>query len=380
MKILYILDCKLDVIGGSQKSTITTMNGMLEKKCDVTLYSQYPNNVKSDVFNSSIKYVFFKKRKNNYLNALYKMFHFKKFFAHNDYNVVHVQNTRFFVILGILLKFKLIKRKNTKFVYTDRDFYIAYTKRYQKLISFVANEYDYIYCTTSLNANEWKKMNNNVKVISNSLENYWFDYDEALEKDLRVKNNVDDKFVIGFCGRFVAYKRWDNVYKICKKLYKYKDICFVFSISTSNDVEEQEYNKFKEELYALNGINVTFYKNANLELMTKFYYILNIFVLTSDKESFGRTLIEAMTKKNVVFGTNSGGVPEVVPTRKYLFEVNDIDSIVKKILEIKSNKKLELECEQELFDFCRKHYKSEKMIDEYYDSYLKVLNNVGESK
>lgn len=94
MDILYVLDCKLDTIGGSQKSTITTMDG-ISKDNNVSLLSQFPNDLKNSVFKKNIKYIFFKQKKNKYVNAISKMFFFKEIFNKNKYDIVHVQNTRF---------------------------------------------------------------------------------------------------------------------------------------------------------------------------------------------------------------------------------------------------------------------------------------------
>ena len=58
--------------------------------------------------------------------------------------------------------------------------------------------------------------------------------------------------------------------------------------------------------------------NAGKEIMQQMYAAMDIFVLTSEFESFGRTLVEAMSKKTVVIPTNSGGAPNVVGNEKNL--------------------------------------------------------------
>src|SRR5690625_2185949 len=54
--------------------------------------------------------------------------------------------------------------------------------------------------------------------------------------------------------------------------------------------------------------------NISLEEMDQFYYDLDIYILTSNKntESFGRTLVEAMSRNTVVLTTDAGGAVEVV--------------------------------------------------------------------
>ena len=82
--------------------------------------------------------------------------------------------------------------------------------------------------------------------------------------------------------------------------------------------------------------------------MEDFYYDLDIFVLTSEGESFGRTLIEAMARKCVVLGTNSGGVPDVIGNKEFLFEVNDVDDVCDKITNYVGNKEKLQKAKQDL--------------------------------
>lgn len=365
MDILYVLDCKLDTIGGSQKSTITTMDG-ISKDNNVSLLSQFPNDLKNSVFKKNIKYIFFKQKKNKYVNAISKMFFFKEIFNKNKYDIVHVQNTRFFVIIGLALKLGIIKKNNTRFLYTDRDFLDAYTDRYKKLIKMVVKQYDMIFCTTEINTNNWKKISpKNVYTIPNSLEDNWFEYNQKNEENIKKQKNVLNKINIGFSGRFVKYKRWDNVLKICNELKNNDNVFFSFAISLNHFEEEREFISYKEKLEKIINGKFELIINADREKMEQFYYSTDIFILTSNKESFGRTLIEAMAKKNVVFGTNSGGVPEVIENENFLFDVDNIDELfrkMKKFLDNKENLKVEAE---RFYEYANKKYRSSTMIEKY---------------
>jgi len=57
------------------------------------------------------------------------------------------------------------------------------------------------------------------------------------------------------------------------------------------------------------GVSYTFKENIPQEEMNELYYAADIFVLTSNRESFGRTAIEAMSRKCAVLGRNVGGLP-----------------------------------------------------------------------
>ena len=53
------------------------------------------------------------------------------------------------------------------------------------------------------------------------------------------------------------------------------------------------------------------------------YQAMDVFILTSKRESFGRTAIEAMAQGTVVFGTPVDGLPEVLGDKLYLYEDAD---------------------------------------------------------
>ena len=149
--------------------------------------------------------------------------------------------------------------------------------------------------------------NEKVMVVTNALDDYWFKYDEEDEKRIKRENGVKG-FNIGFSGRYEEYKRWDVVLEICNALKKYPDIQFTVAI-TADEAYRDEMKKFVSDLKRLLRKKLKLFIDMPKENMGSFYYMLDIFVLTSRNESFGRVLIEAMTKNNIVLGTDSGGVP-----------------------------------------------------------------------
>ncbi|MCH7535420.1 MAG: N-acetyl-alpha-D-glucosaminyl L-malate synthase BshA, partial [Bacteroidetes bacterium] len=68
----------------------------------------------------------------------------------------------------------------------------------------------------------------------------------------------------------------------------------------------------------------------------KIHAISDLFLLPSERESFGLAALEAMISKVPVIGVNSGGIPEVVDDGKsgFLCELGDIDEMVNKGLGI----------------------------------------------
>ena len=74
--------------------------------------------------------------------------------------------------------------------------------------------------------------------------------------------------------------------------------------------------------------SIVIYNNLSEEKVKTLFLESDIFILTSENESFGRTIIEAMLTYNIPIGTNSGGVPNVIGNRDNLYDVDDIDRCV----------------------------------------------------
>lgn len=354
-KILYVMDCNIFGLGGSEKSTLSLANG-LKKQYDVAILSRNDEEGINEI--DGITHIFYRKKNNRLLNYIYKMNFFIKYYKKNHFNIVNVQNPRYFIIIAFLLKFKIIK-KNSTFIYTDRNLYETYTRLHKYLFKKLASKFDMIICTTEYNAKFWKNINNNVAIINNSIEDIWFKND--------IKKDDNKKITIGFCGRFVPNKRWDIALEICKKFVKEKNVYFSFAIST--DINNIEYKKYKKELFEILGNHLILQENISDIKIIDFYDHCDIFILTSDFESFGRTLIEAMARECIVFGTKTGGVPEVIPN-EFVFDNTNIDNLIKKINVLLSlDKKKFNKIKKDMKTYAKSKYECDVMLSKYKDLY-----------
>src|SRR5699024_5312434 len=105
--------------------------------------------------------------------------------------------------------------------------------------------------------------------------------------------------------------------------------------------------------------------NITLEAMDKFYYDIDVFILTSNynTESFGRTLVEAMNRKTVVFTTDAGGSVEVVGDLSKVH--TNVDSFVKSIININNDKKMMFKEKENNFMRVRNLYSYENNIKKH---------------
>lgn len=82
---------------------------------------------------------------------------------------------------------------------------------------------------------------------------------------------------------------------------------------------------------------------GKLEAVEEVLSVSDLFLMTSEKESFGLAALEAMACEVPVISTNAGGLPELNKegSSGYVCDVGDIDTMVKRAIHILDNKNLE---------------------------------------
>ena len=103
--------------------------------------------------------------------------------------------------------------------------------------------------------------------------------------------------------------------------------------------------------------------------------VADLFLLTSEFESFGLAALESMASKVPVISTNKGGLPEVMIDGKtgYMCEVGDIDDMTEKALRILTNPELHEQLKKSSFERA-KDFELSKVLPKYLDLYNRMLD------
>lgn len=357
MKILFLADYDLLSIGGAQKSSMTYIRQIMnEHECHI-LSPMGESGICEKL--PVVKFHYFKTYKNSTLLFISKLWELVKVVYEISPDYIHAQFAQMGMVLMIYNYF--FNTRKVKCIFTDRDFFDAYNKKYHFVFRKFGRKMFRVVCTTEINAGKWKKEvpEDKVRVIPNVLDFSWNCYDRNEECLVRL-GEVEPCFVVGFVGRLVSWKRWDVAYEIAKNLNG-GNVYFIFVISCFPE-EFEKLKEFEDKLKSdLSNIEVLI--NVNEDDMRKAYYRMDVFVMTSENESFGRTLIEAMSLNTAVIGSDSGGIPEVIGRKENLFPVGDSLKAVSRIRKLMDDQSLCRECKEYGLERVRMRYslESQKM-------------------
>lgn len=178
---------------------------------------------------------------------------------------------------------------------------------------------------------------------------------------------ADDEKIITHISNFRKVKRIDDVVKI---FYKIQQKLKARLMMVGEGPEKEMAEALAEEL----GIADKVLFLGQSHEIDKILCFSDLFLLPSERESFGLAALEAMVNSVPVISTNTGGLPEVNidGVTGYLHKVGDIDEMAQNAISI-------LEDEKVLDRFkanARKHaakFDIEKVVPMYEDLYKKAL-------
>jgi N-acetyl-alpha-D-glucosaminyl L-malate synthase BshA len=188
---------------------------------------------------------------------------------------------------------------------------------------------------------------------------------KIIRKNLGIK---EDDFVVIHLSNMRKVKRIPDLLEIMAKVKNNKNIKLLILAGGDPDQYMPMIKKLGIEnnvIIKKNVIDIENYINAS-----------DIGLYTSGEESFGMGILETMSYGKPVLATNAGGIKESMQNgiTGFLFKVGDIDSFVKKILELCQNKilveKLGTNASNRVKDF----FSAKKIVGQYLDYYKNITD------
>ena len=240
---------------------------------------------------------------------------------------------------------------------------------YKPAVTFSINKSDIVTCVSKSlmeDTREFFGIQRDIKVIPN-----FIDIDKYERKHNNCEKNViseGDEKIIVHISNFRPLKRIIDVIKIFEKINS--------EISSKLIMvgDGPEKKKAKDYLRKNNLKNRVIFLGKTNEV-DEILCSSDLFLLPSEKESFGLAALEAMALKVPVISTNIGGLSElnINGNSGYTSDIGDIDSMASNAKKILSDKSLKKKYSSQAFENAKK-YDIKKIIPLYESVYQEALN------
>ena len=240
---------------------------------------------------------------------------------------------------------------------------------YKPAVTFSINKSDIVTCVSKSlmeDTREFFGIKREIKVIPN-----FIDIDKYAKKHNLCQGNMlaqDDEKIIVHVSNFRPLKRIIDVLKIFEKINQ-KINSKLIMVGDGPDK-----NKAKEFLRKNNLKNKVIFLGKTSEV-DEILCSSDLFLLPSEKESFGLAALEAMALKVPVISTNTGGLKDlnINGNSGYTSDIGDIDSMAENAIKILSDTSLEKKYRNQAFENAKK-YDIKTVIPLYEKIYDEALN------
>ncbi|MCR5508349.1 MAG: glycosyltransferase family 4 protein [Lachnospiraceae bacterium] len=380
MKILFLLEYPIDLPGGGQLSTWTLCDGLVKHGFEpVVACPSLLTKKKSDFAFKIAEYRSDENRERSrsarVLNFVKRIGSFFRIIRSEKPDLIHVSMSESLITFGFLRCLGFFK--DIPFVYTDRGLAYGYRRHSLACIKATLKRASGMICTTQFNKDLWleKKVQVPVTVIPNTISGAFDIYDGNMREIMRKKAGIgEDDLVIGFAGRISEEKDWDFAPVLVKAL---KDEGIRFKVALVISVYEDQDNAIVDSVKggivsSIGEENLIYMQDLSQKDIADYYYMVDVFVMTSMFESFGKAAVEAMSRKCCVVSTAVGGLPEVIGKEENLYTKDTVDKFVSRIKKL-SEDRAELDADREFFyNRYRNLYTKENHVMRHVELYTKI--------
>ena len=240
---------------------------------------------------------------------------------------------------------------------------------YKPAVTFSINKSDIVTCVSKSlmeDTREFFGIKREIKVIPN-----FIDIDKYAKKHSLCQGNMlaqDDEKIIVHISNFRPIKRIIDVLKIFEKINQNINSKLIM-------VGDGPDNKKAKEFLRKNNLKNKVIFLGKTSEVDEILCSSDLFLLPSEKESFGLAALEAMALKVPVISTNTGGLKDlnINGNSGYTSDIGDIDSMAKNAIKILSDDSLNKKYRIQAFENAKK-YDIKTVIPLYEKIYDQALN------
>lgn len=194
-------------------------------------------------------------------------------------------------------------------VYHIRDFYDHLDRDRLKVFS----QCDRLICITNCVAEAVRRINKELplEVIYNTVDIDYFKNAEPVS-DIRMKEGWQNAFIVGVSSRLSPEKGQETFLKAAELVRLYCPSARFLIVGGSQFTLKAGFEEDIQNCVSHMGLSDSICFTGFVQNMPAYYKTMDVCVLASDWEPFGRTVIEAMASGTPVVATRSGGPEEVI--------------------------------------------------------------------
>ncbi len=342
--IAYLLEYPLDLPGGAQMSTESLCMGLVENG-EFEPVVVCPHLLSKKAEDYPFRIMTYDMGEKRIPNLLMRIMAFRRILGKLKPEIVHIQMPESLITYGLCLR-KSGKRGGSKLIFTDRGLFYGYRKHSMTLMQMTLKKADLMLTTTEFNRQMWLDGSKvrPIEKVANTISEKFTAFDPSLRKE------TGEMLTLGLAGRICEEKNWPFAVSLIQKIaqagVKFK-VNLVLSVFEKGD-DEQVKKIIEGITEAIGEENLEFHQDYSQQEMQRYYYGLDIFIMTSQFESFGKAAVEAMSRGCAVISTEVGGLPEVVGRKENLYTENTPEIAVEYIKRADRDREF-LKAEQEYF-------------------------------
>lgn len=294
----------------------------------------------------------------NYISA----HRLKKFIVENKIDIIH-SNSSVINIGGILSNMYDVPHVWHIREFGKEDFNMEFVYNEKKCLKFIRNNSSKIICISKAIQEKYEPLlgKDKCELIYNGIS------EEFLNKKTKKQNHFFNMLI---AGRLEEAKGQTEAILAINELVKEKKDNFKLYIAGSGNQEEglksmvREYNLDKYIEFS-----------GRVSDMKSFRENMDIELVCSKKEAFGRVTIEAMMSGNPVIGANTGGTKELVIDgyNGYLYNQGSYKDLAKKLVTIMGDQSKFGDMREKAYNYSKENFTSKVNAEKIFEVYKKLL-------
>lgn len=225
----------------------------------------------------------------------------------------------------------LVKQKGVKYIVTVHDLsFLLFSSHHSKLFNvyykyFVGKSLKNADAITADSLNTKRDIIKYYGINAKKISVLYPGVNEIFLTSQKVKRIVKEKYFLTLS----THPKRKNIYKILDILSSNKDLDkLVFVIAGL--IPSEQVDQLREKIKELKiEKRVVIFGYASEQDLVSLYRYAEFFIYPSYYEGFGFPVVEAMSSKCPVLASNTSSIPELMPSKKWLFDPYDTESISK---------------------------------------------------